>query len=472
MKLFSTKYGVFPVLLFALSFILFSSCEKFIETEPEKDDFLWDKKVFETDAMATSAMIGVYTEMSKAGFASGDFRSITYLTSFSADELTPGSSFYNIEGFYKNTLAPGDYSISNLWNSFYSIVYACNATIEGLKSSTTLTPAIKDQLQGEALFIRAFSYFYLVNLFGDVPLAISTDFKKNQALARSSATSVYEKIEEDLLEAESLLTDDYSVSDGRRIRANKGAAQAMLARTYLYTEDWIKAETYASKVINKSSLYDLPTNLNNVFLANSSEAIWQLQPVQTPMFTNEGSLFIAVSSFSSGWLTGELLNAFEPNDDRRTQWVGTYTNSIDNLYYPFKYKLRNVDYSRVEYSMVLRLAEQYLIRAEARAQQGKLTGSGSAAADINVIRMRAELSLTGSTTKEELLTDIEQERRVELFTEWGHRWLDLKRWNRADDVLEPVKSPDWDSTDALYPIPQSERDKVPNLSQNPGYSNN
>jgi hypothetical protein len=120
--------------------------------------------------------------------------------------------------------------------------------------------------------------------------------------------------------------------------------------------------------------------------------------------------------------------------------------------------------------MVFRLAEQYLIRAEARAQQDNLI---EAISDLDVLRNRAGISLIKNTTpgisKTNLLLAIEKERQVELFAEWGHRWLDLKRTNRADIVLAPTKSK-WSKDDTLYPIPTSEFNKNPRLGdQNPGY---
>jgi hypothetical protein len=126
---------------------------------------------------------------------------------------------------------------------------------------------------------------------------------------------------------------------------------------------------------------------------------------------------------------------------------------------------------------VFRLAEQYLIRAEAKAQLGNITGVNSAASDLDTIRSRAGLSVTTATTREEMLKAIEKERVCEFFTEWGHRWLDLKRSEsfitagntRADDLLKVLKV-NWQSTDMLYPIPQEEMRQNPASTQNPGYN--
>jgi hypothetical protein len=116
--------------------------------------------------------------------------------------------------------------------------------------------------------------------------------------------------------------------------------------------------------------------------------------------------------------------------------------------------------------MVLRLAEQYLIRAEARAEQNELTG---AASDLNIIRMRAGLNPTTATSQADILTAIQHERRVELFTEWGHRWFDLRRWGTAVPLLSSEKPNSVTEDDLLYPVPQSEISVNSNLTQNPGY---
>ena len=119
--------------------------------------------------------------------------------------------------------------------------------------------------------------------------------------------------------------------------------------------------------------------------------------------------------------------------------------------------------------MVMRLAEQYLIRAEARIRLDNFAGGIE---DINVIRERAGIEFLpsegGGISKEELIEIMLEERRRELFSEWGHRWFDLKRTGRAEEILGNG-SPTWENTDLLYPLPREERMKNPNLTQNPGY---
>jgi hypothetical protein len=126
------------------------------------------------------------------------------------------------------------------------------------------------------------------------------------------------------------------------------------------------------------------------------------------------------------YLNDGIVNAFESSDKRKTDWLESVTAEGKTYYFPFKYKTDFAGLSTVqEYTVILRLAEVYLIRAEARARQGNVNG---AKLDVNVIRTRASLAGTTAATDAQLMVAIEQERRVELFTEWGHRWLDLKRW--------------------------------------------
>src|SRR5690606_35892880 len=163
-----------------------------------------------------------------------------------------------------------------------------------------------------------------------------------------------------------------------------------------------------------------------------------------------------------------FLESFEPGDLRRTHWVGAFTNDEGvTLFYPFKYKetFNSTDAS-LEYSVVFRLAEQYLIRAEARTHLGTIAGAQS---DLNMIRNRAGLSNTTAMTESDLLTAIWHERKMELFTELGQRWFDLKRTNRGAEVLSQM-TPSWNDTDYLFPIPTAELELKPYLQpQNDGY---
>ena len=203
-------------------------------------------------------------------------------------------------------------------------------------------------------------------------------------------------------------------------------------------------------------------------MANSSEAIWQIQQTNDPSInTNEGNTFILTAAPYYVSLSNYLLNAFEANDNRQSHWVGSYTDGVTTWFFPYKYKVQASSGPVVtEYSMVFRLAEQYLIRAEARAEQN--TNISGALSDLNVIRSRAGLASINTNDKDSLLTLIQHERQVELFSEWGHRWFDLIRTGKADAVLGSEK-PNWKSTAKLFPIPLVEIQENPKITQNPGY---
>ncbi len=162
------------------------------------------------------------------------------------------------------------------------------------------------------------------------------------------------------------------------------------------------------------------------------------------------------------------MNAFEAGDLRRKNWVDSSVVDGNVYYFPFKYKV-NYNPTILEDIMVLRISEQYLIRAEARAHKNlELTGAVN---DLNIVRQRAGLpALSDNLSQDEILAATMKERRVELFTEWGNRWLDLKRSNMADSVLSAEKGQSWQSTDTLYPIPFNEiQTNVYLKHKNPGY---
>jgi hypothetical protein len=164
------------------------------------------------------------------------------------------------------------------------------------------------------------------------------------------------------------------------------------------------------------------------------------------------------------YLTSSIVSSFEAGDQRRQKWIDSITYQSVKYYYPGKYK--NATTTISEYYMVLRIAEQYLIRAESNANLNNLT---DAVNDIDVVRNRAGLpGLPSNLTQSQVLTAIEQERRVEFFGEWAHRWFDLKRTGRVKAVLSPLK-PNFLDTDLLYPIPVNELLYNPSLTQNLGY---
>jgi starch-binding outer membrane protein, SusD/RagB family len=465
-----------------LLMLIISSCKKFVQISPPVTEIA-SATVYSTNTSAAAVMSGVYDNMegNLSGLTNGP-SSLSYLNGLLADELKNYSvTSIQLSQFYTNSLASQTNGSTNLyfWPELYKEIYVTNAVIEGVTNSSGMTPAMINQLTGEAKFMRAFLHFYATNLYGAVPLVTTTNYLTNNTISRSPQTVVYQQIIQDLKDAQADLSVNYLDASGNttsaKVRPNQGAATAMLARVYLYTDSFANAEAQATAVINNTTNYSLYNDLDSVFLSNSAEAIWQMEPVQPGFNTFDGYEFILTSAPGTGRfhvaLSTELLNAFEPGDARYSNWVGSYTKGTSTYYYPFKYKIGvdNANIPVTEYTMVLRLAEQYLIRAEARAMQGNIFG---AQADINVIRSRANLSPITATDQPSLLAAILQERRVELFTEWGHRWFDLNRTASVDSVMSivtPLKGGTWNPDWSLFPIAYSELLDNPNLTQNNGY---
>jgi len=441
----------------AISLLVILCGCNFLEIDPPRTQLV-SASVFETNESANAAVIGIYSRMMES---QGMFSILTTTTTgLTSDELINVSTETEFQQFYENAILPSNATVQILWRNAYESIYAANAVLEGLQGST-IAPSLKQQLEGEALFIRAFCHFYLVNVFGDVPWVATTDFQQNTAVSREEVAQVYTSIVADLEDARQRLPE----FSGNIMRPTKDAAAALLARTYLYTNQWALAEETASSIIANTA-YQL-TTVENVFLAGSSEAIWQLQPVAPGYNTYEGNAFVPVDVPTTYELNPELLEAFEGGDERAA-WIGNAVDGTFNHYYPFKYKLRQGSQQVLEYYTVFRLAEMYLIRAEARANLNK---GSEAIADIDVIRQRAGVSLVSDTnpgaTAGEIQTAIAHERRIELFTEWGHRWFDLKRTATLDDVL--ASKPGWDATDENFPIPLVEIQRNRNMTQNDGY---
>jgi len=470
--------------------ILQLACKKLVQVPPPGTQLTSDN-VYATNATATSVLTGIYTVLPASSMQIGStIDAISLVSALSADELILDGGAANgnalLVQFYRNALTPGlaTASSSTIWSDIYSDIYIANVAIERLGISTGLTFAVRQQLTGEAKFLRAFFYFYLLNLYGNVPLVTKSNYAGNAFAPVASAGLVYNQIISDLSDAQKLLTDNYVGPDAlsstsERVRPNRWAAKALLSRVYLYTKNWDSAKILSSEVIGNTGLYGL-TVLNGAFLKNSREAIWQLQPVNAGWNTEDARLFILPASGPTTnsaigypvYLSNELLSSFESGDQRKAHWVDSVIVSNSVYYYSYKYKSASINAPITEYVMVLRLAEQYLIRAEAEANEG---GSkiNSAIADLDTIRARAGLpNYSGGNDLVSLSAAILHERQVELFTEWGHRWLDLKRTNginKAMGMAEGYKGIAWRPEWQYYPIPLYDITEDPNLVQNQGY---
>lgn len=462
------KYSLSKLVLICMVFpamIVSSSCKKYVELDAPQNK-INASAAYQTDATATAAVIALYNYGIYSSMVPFQ-QYINFYGGVSSDELhytlTTSPEVVEIEN---NKISIASVANANFWSYAYSNLLAANDAITGITNSTTLTPSVKSQLLGEAKFFRAFINFYMVNFFGGIPLT-GNDPLTNAYLPRSTADQVWASVISDLKDAQGLLPTTYVGT--LRARVNQQAATALLARAYLYRKDYANAEAMATQVINSGTYSLSPTA--SAFINTSNETILQFatyygySSFATSYRTSSSATNIAPPTYV---LTSNIANSFEAGDNRKTNWVDS-TVSGSKYYRINKYKIYTAATAGAgnEYNVVLRLAEQYLIRAEARAQQGNTSG---ATTDINTIRTRAGLANTTATTQTALLAAVAQERKVELFGEYGHRWLDLLRTGQANTVLSVMKPNTWDATrSVLFPIPDVQRQQNTALTQNPGY---
>lgn len=457
--IYNIRLSVFMIMLWVCMGAL--SCKKYLEIPPPLDQ-ITKEQLYTDSATIASNMWGLYSN-SFQNFELGVYPQL--ITGLSSDELTLSTPSGQWAAFLFNTYTPADARVATLWSTRYKVIYQANSIIENLPASKVISESLKRRFLAEAKFMRAFEYINLTGYFGDVPLVLTTDINKTARLSRTSKAIVYDSIIADLKVAEHDLdgATDYT-------RATTWAAQALLARVYLYKNDWANALAMSTKAMSGS--FVLEQNLDNVFLRGSKEAILQVSSkaggANYTGFTRWGALLspssnarlVPVYIFTAG-----QMSAFEAGDARRAAWVLKKTVNGTEYNCPYKYRLKTSNPTRAEEHILLRLPEQMLIKAEALAEQNDLP---EARKYVDTIRQRAGLGkLATSLSKQEILDAIEKERRAELFLE-GDRWYYLAHRNKADAVLGALK-PSWKPEAKLLPVPQKERIYNINLSQNDGY---
>ena len=469
MKYISLIKGLKPLLLMVCLAAL-AACEDFLEIPPPTNS-ITTESVFLSKGTIDQYMGGMYTAYS------GGLPTVN-CEYFADNCYNPTATVYYIE--MTGEMLPTSNWAAGGWNRYGSINYA-NLMLEGLPTASVLDQATKDSYTGAALTVRAMSHYTLVSLYGDVPLNTTSKVEDNASKPRTPADEVYTRVISDLDEAIALLPET-GAGDERYIDV-RYVPLAISARVYTTMGNWAKAEAAADEVITNGN-YSLLTNLDDIFFRGSNEIIFAA--ANTFNFNQSykdwpqlGASYYPTRASSERTCTAlseDLLNSFEPGDNRRTAWV-FYSNGANypnpNNRYFFKKYYSPVGTTnppgKAQDFVVLRLAEMYLIRAEARARQNNLSG---AAADLNVIRNRAGLPNTTAATQTDLVNAIIHERRIELCGE-GLRWDDLVRTGTADAVISalPYKV-NWDSYKTLWPIPYDQIRLNDALVQNPGYDDN
>jgi len=478
------------LLLLTCSIVLLGSCDDFL-TEDLKGKFSSDN-FYQNDKQAIQAGNGVYqaitfTNSNNAIWVFGDVAS---------DDAVKGGNpgdqaeITYIDEFNANA---NNGIISNYWRFAYEAIARANNVIANVPA-VAMDEELKNRIVGEAKFIRAYTYFNLVNIFGKVPLKLQPQVTQAAIhVPLSEVSAIYLQIEKDLTEAVAVLPISYSSSDVGRV--TRGAALAMLGKASLYQERWTAAIGYFQQV-EALGVYRLLDNYaDNFKLAheNSSESIFEIQHLSVQVPSGEGSALnqwfapAAEGGYYFNAPTQSLVDAFEKSatsevDPRLDASIGregqpwlngeTFSASWSSAT-GFLTKKHQQPLSEISSSLkgdgdlnyiYLRYADVLLMKAEAFNEN---SNADSAKANLNKVRQRALASYSGTppadllldvtTTNQNLLrTAIQKERRVELAQEF-HRYFDLMRWGKV--VAETALGIEFNyDNERYFPIPQAEID--------------
>lgn len=426
---------------------------------------------------AEAALNGLYSQFQSTEYYGSNLQILSDVTSDISQSIGTWDFYREMDTYVTSA---GNLEVRNLWEQMYSAVNHANNIIAEVPNVDDIPETVKDQILGEAYFMRALAFFDLTRTFGGVegvygdqgiPLITvpSRQIDENSFPSQSSIADSYQQVRIDLEEAENLLASTGFTSPNR---ASEAAAKALLARLSLYTEDFDQTENYATQVIDDYS-FVLVQDFASIFRdENTAESIFELT-----YNTTDGNDIRFWYFPSSGGGRGDIalhedyvdiVNS--RTDDERGELIGFDANV--GAYYPIKYSKAGGD----DNIQVLRLAEMYLNRAEARTRKVSPDFSG-ALDDLNEVRNRAGLADTlgaGVATAPDILAAIEHERGIEFIQE-GHRWFNLIRTGNALSTLTNVDRLNGDPvslTDAgrqVFPIPSRDIDANENLQQNSAY---
>lgn len=483
--------------------LVFSGCDNFLSEKPR--DVLSPDTFFNSDEEAVSAVNGLYEPLYD-GSLYGSYGIKRFYT-YGADVIEPsregGGSLNDINNY---TLSVGrDAGARGAWNEFYKMVQNANVILDRVRDNENISPSTQDQVIGETLYLRAFAYYNLTNMFGDVPyyrenLAI----EETQNLSRHNKTEIRNEILQDLQQAQDMLPGSYA--DSERGRASEWAAATLMAKIYLIQEKWQEARNKSVEIINDSP-HQLLDDYGDVFHfpeeEYNEEVIWSIVFVKDENPTINTSLFSprlrdepantsdrdalsdSLEARGEGFTGYGLaipkcgfVDEFPEDDLRRPHNIAESYLGFE-LNFPYMPKMWNLSETQSprqnhgENYIIFRLADVYLMAAEA---ENELNGPGNAYQYINRVRERAyepNQPLSG-LSQQQFREAIYDERKWELAGE-GHRRMDLIRWGILEEALQNTRHCAYDPVGNFqphhvrHPIPEEEIDLNENLEQNPGY---
>src|ERR1044072_2683093 len=432
------------------------SCNKFLDVAPEDAVSDENSPVIIDKASAETAVRGLYRAVSADGYYGTTFQSIGYL---SGDNIQWTGSQSIIQQFISHNVRADNANVTAAWSAIYAAINRANHIITKVPdvSDPLLTTALKHQFTGEGYFVRALAYFDLARTWGGVQITLTPTVTAGDKynIRRSTLQQTYAQVLSDLVAADSLLPGTTN-----RYRATRKTVWALRARYHLYQDQWADAENYAGKVIADSANYKL-VQPYSAFFANgvvaTTESVFELSYSTTYPNTHRNSWQPPANNGTRQWAPNDAFIALVNNPAIGGNRSALVAKTSAGLWYGNLYYRPN---PATDPSYVIRIAEEYLIRAEARAQLGKLTGALS---DLNAVRSRAGLAPSEAATAADILLAIENERKIEFAFE-PHRWFDLVRTKRAAAVLGLTNPHRY-----VMPVPAAEVLNDVSLDQNHGY---
>jgi hypothetical protein len=459
------------LILFMIGFVL-SCSESFLELTPQQS--VSDLEALENLEDLNSSITGVYDEISGSNYYG---RYMLMIPDVMADDVKQNSQANRIVPYAEHIVEKSDPDAASLWTGMYRAINATNNIINSDVAVAATAVADKDHIIGEAYALRAQIYFDMVRMFAQhytytsdashlgVPLILNFDpINKPE---RNTVKAVYDQVISDMTMAISLMKSNSRSGNSNTL--SSASTKALLSRVYLYKEDWPNAETLATEVL--SSGFSLVPNDNYFSLwttDNSSESIFEISMTEADNVGGNGIAGLYSRNGYGDYLpSNDVVSLYDPADTRLSTFKED--SSLAGEFAPFRVD-KYPDFNGFDNVKVIRLAEIYLIRAEARAEIG--TNIQGAQQDLDMVHQRAlpsapNTSVTGEALKEAIFL----ERRLELCFE-GQRLWDLMR-NKMDVVRIQCTAAicliPYASDTVLLPIPQVETDANSNITQNPGY---
>lgn len=480
-------------LLVALGFAV-GGCDKYLEEEPR--DLVSPSNFFNTASEFELAVVGLY-DIYKSGSLHGNIGLFRFYEN-GADVIGPSRVFGQVEPYQSYSLSESNISAISqgsgaplTWEDLYAIILNANTILDQLEMNESVSEEEKNLFEAETLFLRAYAYYHLTNLWGDVPYyRDNLPIDEIQVLPRTDKTLIRDEILQDLQRAQDGLPATYEANDLGK--ASKWAAAIVMVKIYLIQQKWQQARDKAVEIINDSP-HDLLEDYAAVFDPDNeynNENIWELDFAKdlvqdawvdqfTPRIRDEpkdptqrGALSDALGARNEGF-TGfglavplpDLVNKFPMDDLRRSSNIVTEYLGF-GLNFPYMAKNWNLDQitsprgNHGDNKIIFRLADVYLMAAEA---ENELSGPGNAYQYINRVRERAyepDQPLAG-LSQDDFRQAIYDERKWELAGE-GHRRLDLIRWGILLDVVKNTEYRVYDPASniqpyhVLLPIPPEE----------------